>query len=113
MRIANETVDGVPVLKLLDPRLDVYAADAFKAAALDVLPDGAKRVVLDLAMVTFMDSKGLGVLISLLKSLGEGGAIHLAGVTPQVRKVFTLTRLDKVFPLHDSVAAAAAASSGG
>lgn len=110
MRIAHETIGGVAVLRLLDPRLDVYAADAFKAAALDALPDGAKRAVLDLSQVGFMDSKGLGVLISLLKSLGEGGAIHLAGVKPQVRKVFSLTRLDRVFPIHDDAAAAAAAA---
>lgn len=110
MRIASETIGGVAVLRLLDPRLDAYAADAFKASALDALDEGTKRAVLDMSGVEFMDSKGLGVLISLLKSLGEGGIIHLAAMRPQVRKVFTLTRLDRVFPIHDDATAAVAAA---
>jgi anti-sigma B factor antagonist len=54
---------------------------------------------MDLASVTFMDSSGLGAMVAALKSL-DGRRLELCGLTGAVDKVFTLTRMDKVFVIH-------------
>jgi len=62
-----------------------------------------KQIVLDLSAVTFIDSSGLGVLISCLKKAREaGGDIKLCGLTSQVRALFQLVRMHKLFDIYNS-----------
>ena len=65
-------------------------------------------VILDLGLVEFLDSSGLGALVAARKLLGEGRMLELAGLTPAVEKVMTLTRMGSVFPIHTDVTAAMA-----
>jgi anti-sigma B factor antagonist len=60
-------------------------------------------VLIDAAAVEFIDSSGLGVLVFLLKQMGEGGRIVVAGARPAVRRLFQITKLDGVFQLSDSL----------
>lgn len=73
---------------------------------------GAPCVILDLHGVNFMDSSGLGAIISVRKTLGARGELRLAGVQPEVRALFELTRLIRVLPLFDDVQQALAARAG-
>jgi anti-sigma B factor antagonist len=57
-------------------------------------------VVLDLGQVTFVDSSGLGAIVAVMKSMGDGRRLDLASLTPDVAKVFRLTRMDTVFLIH-------------
>jgi anti-anti-sigma factor len=67
------------------------------------------RVVVDLSDVTFLDSTRLGVLVTSLKRLREvDGSLDLVVASPRVLKVFTLTGLDVVIPIHETVDAALA-----
>ena len=61
-----------------------------------------------LSGVDFVDSSGLGAIVSCLKRLGPRGNLAIAGAKGAVSRLFTLTRMDKVFTLHDSVDAAVA-----
>lgn len=91
-------------------RLDAAQAAAFKAGLLDMLRDSdATRLVLDFSAVNMIDSSGLGALVSVLKSLDGRGSIGISGANEKVRSVFRLTRMDRVFPMHDSVDIAVAA----
>jgi anti-sigma B factor antagonist len=59
---------------------------------------GAKAVLVDLMNVTFMDSSGLGALVSSLKTARAAGAeLYVCSVTDQVKMLFELTHMDRVF----------------
>jgi anti-sigma B factor antagonist len=68
--------------------------------------------VLDLSGVEFVDSSGLGAIVSCLKRLGPRGSLAIAGAQGSVQRLFTLTRMDRVFPLHETVDAAVDSLSG-
>ena len=66
-------------------------------------------MVLDLSGVDFVDSLGLGSMLSLLRRMAPAGRLVLAGCRPQVEQVVRLTRLDRVLTLRPNVADAFAA----
>ena len=75
----------------------------------DVVDGGARRVVLDFAHVTFMDSSGLGLLVDALKLLrAKGGRLCVAAVQELVRNVLVLSAVDRVLDVYDTVGAAEA-----
>lgn len=87
-------------------RLDASVAPAFKDGIVALLPTASGRVVLDLSGVAFVDSSGLGALVALLKRVGPTGSLALAGVQAPVGKLLALTRLDRVFEIHPTLAQA-------
>ncbi|WP_119154299.1 STAS domain-containing protein [Caldimonas tepidiphila] len=110
MKLDVQQREGATVVDVQAPRLDAAQAAAFRNALLDVVKDGTvSKLVLDFGKVKMIDSSGLGALVSVLKSLNGKGAILVAGANPSVLGVFKLTRLDRVFPIHESVDAAVTA----
>jgi anti-sigma B factor antagonist len=95
----------VGVLQVQDTRLDASVAIAFKDRFRDLTGDHRGDVILDLGRVEFLDSSGLGAVVAARKLLGEGRSLELAGLTPAVGKVMTLTRMDTVFPIHADLSA--------
>jgi anti-sigma B factor antagonist len=84
--------------------VDLYSAPRLKERLADLTASGRTRITVNLEGVEFLDSTGLGVLIGALKRCREaGGNLALAGPRGPVRKVLSITGLDKVFPLHESV----------
>lgn len=83
-------------------RLDAAAAPTFKQELEMLVGTGQRRVMLDLSQVQFIDSTGLGVLVSLLKRMGADGRIAIIGAGPSVVKLFQLTRLDTLFRICKS-----------
>jgi anti-anti-sigma factor len=72
-----------------------------------LLAQGVRRIVVDLAGVTHIDSTGIGVLIaSLGKVTQAGGALVMAGASGVVREGFRVTRLDRIFRFYADRAAA-------
>ena len=60
----------------------------------------AKKAVVDLAKVNYIDSSGLATLVELLKKTkGQGGNLALAGMSEKVKSLFEITKLDKLFPI--------------
>jgi anti-sigma B factor antagonist len=77
---------------------------------------GDRHLVVDLTGVGFMDSSGLGVLVTIFKALREGdGRLGLAAAQPAVRRVLSITSVDRAIEVYDSVEAATAdvSSAGG
>lgn len=94
---------------IIDPdvkRLDASIAPTLKNEIVAVLPASPARTIIDLSGVSFVDSSGLGALVALLKRVGPSGSLVLAGVQPPVAKLLALTRLDRVFEVHPTLAAA-------
>lgn len=84
--------------------LDVSSAPRLRSMIVEAATAGGVNVVLDLSGVEFVDSTGLGVIVGSLKRLrGLGGDLRLAGGDQGVRRVFEMTGLDLVMPMHDSV----------
>ncbi|MBG0794321.1 STAS domain-containing protein [Methylocystis sp. H62] len=104
MRIAKEVRDDRTVLSIQEDRIDAHNSGELKDLVLKTLEGGAKNVVIDLARVQFIDSSGLGALLSGYKnaSLRTSG-FALAGLQPRVRSMFELTRLHRVFDIYPSL----------
>jgi len=73
----------------------------------DYIDQGKKKVIIDLAEVDWMNSTGLGILISGLTTLRNNqGDLKLANVTGKIESLLTITKLITVFETFDSVEAA-------
>ena len=86
-------------LTLAINQLDAPAAKQVKEKLLGLPVDGVTRVVIDLGTVSFIDSSGVGALLSLCKRLPAGAVVQLAKVQPEVRAVFEILRLHRVFEI--------------
>ena len=91
------------VVRIDEPRIDAAGAIAFKEAMRKATEGAQSRVILDLSRVEFIDSSGLGAVVSVMKQLGEGCRLELAGLAPAVEKVFRLTRMDQIFTIHPEI----------
>lgn len=104
MDIESDTRDGVLLITVNEPRIDAAGSVAFKERVRAIVHDFEGRVIVDLAQVEFLDSSGLGALVAIMKMLG-GRRLELACCGVAVSKVLALTRMDKIFVLHDAVPA--------
>ncbi len=88
--------------------VDMYSSPAARTAILELVKKKVRRIIVELDGVPYMDSSGLAVLIEGLQRCGEyGGSLHIAGVRDNVREIFEMTRLDKIFKIYHSVEALA------
>lgn len=92
-------------------RLDAFAAPAMREKLAATLTDPVLRVVIDLSQTDFLDSAGMAVLVSALKSArGSGGDVHLVRPSANAAmRVLLLTKFDKVFRIFDDEASAVGA----
>lgn len=112
MNLTAETLQDCTVIHVADQRIDAAVAIRFKDRMRDLTDHVQGRVVLDLESVAFIDSSGLGAIVSAMKQLPEGVPLELAGLMPNVERVFRLTRMDTVFTIHASAQAATRAKAG-
>jgi len=70
----------------------------------DYIDQNKKKVVIDLSKVEWMNSTGLGILISGLTTMrNNGGELKLAGITEKIESLLTITKLITVFDSYDNV----------
>ena len=80
--------------------VDLYTAPEFKQQLLDVIGKGAKSVIVDFTTTTFIDSTTLGILIGASKRLrSRGGDVSLVCGDGDIRKIFEITLLDRIFTI--------------
>ena len=78
--------------------LDADTVAAFKKTAYDLVTGGSTRFVIDCSDLTFIDSMGLGVLISLLRRVRQrNGDVKVAALSDDVKTIFEITRLHRLF----------------
>jgi anti-sigma B factor antagonist len=111
MNIAMEKKAEQTLLRVQEERLDAHNSSDLKAYILHQLENGAKRLILDLSGVRFIDSSGLGALLSGYKNAGlrQAGFV-LTGLQPRVQSMFELTRLQRVFEIYATIDDALAAT---
>jgi anti-sigma B factor antagonist len=90
--------------------IDVYTAPKLREQLIELVSDGSYHIVVDLEKVDFLDSTGLGVLVGGLKRVrNHDGTLRLVCTQEKILKIFRITGLTKVFPIHSSVGDAIAA----
>jgi len=108
-QISDQEIDSETHLIELGGEVDLYTAPEFKERMVQVIEDGKKRVVVDLSEATFIDSTTLGVLVGGVKRLRPtGGSLALVCTDQNIQKIFEITGLDRVFPIHETREAALA-----
>lgn len=92
---------GVAVLiEVNEDRLDAHNSGELKTQMLTFFDEGKNNLAIDLKAVRFVDSSGLGSLVSGFKNASaRNGNLKLCGLQPQVRSMFELTRLHRVFEI--------------
>jgi anti-sigma B factor antagonist len=87
----------------LSGEVDLYTAPEFKQQLLEVIGQGTRNVVVDFSDTTFIDSTTLGVLVGGVKRLRPGGGqLSLVCSDRNITKIFEITGLNKVFPIHET-----------
>ena len=114
-QITDQEIDAETQVIELGGEIDLYTAPEFKERMVELIEDGKKRIVVDLSAATFIDSTTLGVLVGGVKRLRPaGGSLALVCTDQNITKIFEITGLDRVFPIHasrdDALAALAAQS---
>lgn len=100
---------GVVVIGV-DGQLIVGNRHELKQKVVDAMESGEAHFVIDFAVTGYIDSSGLGALVSLSKKIREaGGDLRLSGLNDDLRTLFELTKLDTLFTICDSVEEAIAA----
>lgn len=94
------------VIRPLDSRLDASAVTAFRAELAKHIDAGKSKVVLDLDNVDFIDSSGLGAIVSALKKIGSPDRLVVCGLNKKTEGIFELTRMDKIFQIYATEAEA-------
>jgi anti-sigma B factor antagonist len=87
--------------------LDAENAVIFESRCESYISEGFSRIVIDLGQLTYVSSMGLSAIVKIAKQLRDkGGEVRICCLTGLVRQVFEITRLNHVFPPHDSVESA-------
>src|SRR5919204_6378012 len=98
------TQQGEASILTLRGEIDVYTAPRLRQAIVDLVDGGAKRIVVDMERVDFLDSTGLGVLVEGLKRVKtREGTLSIVATQDKILKIFDITGLNKAFPIHASV----------
>ena len=99
MQIETTERDDVLVVKPIVDRLDSYVATEFRDAVAATIERGHGRLVLDLSEVEFVDSSGLGAIVTTQKKLGDARDLVICGANDAVLRLFKLARLDKILQI--------------
>lgn len=103
--------EGDRVVVEVGGEIDVYTAPKLREQLVELVNNGHYHLIVDMEGVEFLDSTGLGVLVGGLKRVrAHSGALRLVCTQERILKIFRITGLTKVFPMHDSVEEALAAT---
>ncbi len=102
MEIDIRDIDSVVVLDI-NGEIDLYNAPEIKSKITELMETGKKDIIINLKKVSYIDSSGIGVLISSLSNLKKaGGSLKIINVYDSVKKVFELTKLTSFFDIYGS-----------
>ena len=107
LQIVEKESGGVTILDLSGRITLGEESNQLRTHIKEMLAEGAKRLVLDLGDVSYIDSAGLGTLVAgFTSSQSQGAVMKLANLTKRFREQLNITKLVTVFDVYDSVEAA-------
>nr|WP_202513130.1 STAS domain-containing protein [Streptomyces sp. SID3343] len=110
LSLSTRTEGGRTIVEV-GGEIDVYTAPKLREQLVELVNEGQFHLIVDMEAVDFLDSTGLGVLVGGLKRVrAHEGSLQLVCTQERILKIFRITGLTKVFPIHPSVAVAIASS---
>lgn len=107
MAISTAPAAGAVTVVTVEGQLIVANRQELKQVIQDALDGGARKFVIDFGPTAYIDSSGLGALVSINKKVREqGGELRLAGLNDDLRALFELTKLDTLFQITETAAQA-------
>ena len=101
MNVIEEKTNGFNVLFVNDERIDAHNSADLKDYILHMIEQDKVNIIVQLEQVRFIDSSGLGALLSGFKHAeAKSGKLSLSNLQNQVSSMFELTRLNRVFEIH-------------
>lgn len=102
MKTEESMVDNVFILKLYDT-IDANCSKELLDIVKSMINENKLNLLIDLGNVESVDSSGLGILISCLKSVtNAGGLLKISHLHNSTKNTFYLTRLDRIFEIYES-----------
>ena len=107
MKVSTRQVDGVVVMDLSGRITLGEGSVVLRDAVRDLLSKGNKKILANLADVNYIDSSGIGELVSAFTTVkNQGGELKLLNLTKKVHDLLQITKLYTVFDVRDNEAAA-------
>lgn len=104
MRHQVREIEGVTVVELSGEFWGGVETEAASDHMRGLVAEGKLRFVIDLGKTTYLNSRGIGMLVALLTTLSrQGGKMVLARVTKRIHNVLVITRLNFIFDTFDTV----------
>ncbi|HLK52552.1 MAG TPA: STAS domain-containing protein [Candidatus Angelobacter sp.] len=107
MKVSNRQVDGIAVVDMSGRITLGEGSVVLRDTVRDLVTKGQKKILLNLGDVTYIDSSGIGELVSAFTAVRrEGGELKLLNLTKKVHDLLQITKLYTVFDIKDDEAAA-------
>ena len=101
MEIIDEQIDNVMILTIRG-RLDASNSSELKTKISSLIDEDKKSILVDMSGVDFVDSSGLGSLVTCLRSVAQAeGKLKITSLQHNPKNLFETTRLDRVFEIFD------------
>lgn len=102
MAMKTELKNGTTVCRI-DGDIDISSSPDFKKYFDKLTSQKTPKIVVELSRVAYVDSSGLATLVGVLKNMRTyGGRMRLAGMSPKIKSLFEITKLDKLFEISSS-----------
>ncbi len=109
MQITERTEETIPIISLTGD-IDLESSPKLRDFLKPKATQKTSRLLLDFTGVNYIDSSGLATLIEYFQAVqGSGGKLALACLSPRVKNVFEIVRLEQIFSLYPDIPAALAA----
>ena len=103
MKIEMRTIGDVRILDCSGKITLGEGTMAVRNTVLDILKDGGKKIIVNLADVNYIDSSGIGELVSSYTTVtNQGGKLKLLNLTKKIQELLAITKLLTVFSVYDS-----------
>jgi anti-sigma B factor antagonist len=104
MNVTREDIDNVVLLTIADKDANLTRSEKFKEIVFKEIESGSRNLIISFENVEYLDSSFLGALVAILKNLvPKNGKLSLIALNSDIKNLFELTRLDKIFDLKESL----------
>jgi len=110
MQLSLEQSGDVRIVRVKESKLTYPVLSSFFAEVRQIVEDGTRKLIIDLEVVTYIDSASIGCLMDIRRLLMDrDGAVKLSGLQPRVETMLSMTGVHKIVDVHREVAEALAA----